>query len=91
MADKVKSTLGPEGALAALEQAREWARDEFGPPGPDHRARLAQLDGALTTAAMAISHLCDEDARHRSLHDRVTGEGAVADKHGHQDRWLEAE
>lgn len=86
-----KSIASSEEALAALEQVGEWAKAKFAPPGPDHSARLAQLDQSLITAGMAVEHLLDEDVRHRALHDRVVAEGAVADKHGHQDRWLEAE
>jgi hypothetical protein len=84
-------TLGPEGALAALEQVREWANADFGPPGPDHSLRLGQLDSMLNGAAMAVQHLVDEDARERHLRSRLEAEPAVADKHGHQARpWLEA-
>jgi hypothetical protein len=87
------NTLGPEGALAALEQVREWVHTDFGPPGPDHSGRLAQLDSALATARMAVEHLFDEDLRERDLHRRMT-EAALSrhdpemakalERHGHQ-------
>jgi hypothetical protein len=84
------NSLGLEGALAALEQVREWAHTDFGPPGPDHSVRLAQLDSALATAGMAVEHLVDEDVRHRHLHQRIVNEPALATIHGHQDHWVEA-
>lgn len=85
-----RSTLGPEGALAALEQVREWVRTDFDrAPGPDHSARLQQLNSALDTAAMAVQHLVDEDVRVRHLHDRIQVEPAVGALHGHQLGWRE--
>lgn len=41
-----------------------------------HRARLEQLDNALATAGMAITHLADEEVRHRhnpKAHAKATG------------------
>jgi hypothetical protein len=77
----------PVGALEALEQVREWATGFEEAPGPDHSARLQQLNSALDTAAMAVQHLVDEDVRVRHLHGRIQAEPAVAALHGHQLGW----
>ncbi len=60
-------------ALAALAQVRQAMHEQF----PDHPARLAQLDGALATAGMAVEHLHDEQARHSHnprAHAKALGE-----------------
>jgi hypothetical protein len=40
-----------------------------------HRARLEQFDGALATAGMAVTHLSDEETRHR--HDAKAHQKAI--------------
>jgi len=62
----------PEQALAALTEVGEAMRTTF----PDHPDRLGQLDAALATAAMAVTHLVDEELRHKHderAHARATG------------------
>lgn len=78
-----------EDALASLEAVGKAMADQFGLPGPDHSGRLAQLQGALATASMAVEHLFDEDLRARHLHQRIVNEPALAVIHGHQDTWRE--
>lgn len=52
-------------ALTHLESIKTAMHQQFGETDDLHRGRLAQLDHALATAAMAIEHLVDEDVRHR--------------------------
>jgi uncharacterized protein YukE len=47
-------------------------------------ARLAQLDSAIRTAAMAIEHLFDEQERNTELRERLRTSRQDQDRHGHQ-------
>lgn len=64
--------MEPQEALVALAAVRDGMREAY----PDHPDRLAQLDGALATAAMVVEHIADEEIRHKhdaGAHARATG------------------
>lgn len=60
-------------------------------PGPDHSARLEQLDSALANARASVEALFDEDERERDLHQRLAGDEGLGSRHGHQLNWATAE
>jgi hypothetical protein len=85
-----------QAALDALAKVAAMMGARFGAvPGPNHSARLEQLDSALGTAKMAVSHLFDEDERERELHGRMVSaaqklDRVTLDQHGHQGLgWVE--
>lgn len=72
--------------LSQLDDVLTTCRTMFGRAHDGaHTARLAQLEGSLATAKMAISHLHDEHEREADLRKRVAEGGRdMEDKHGHQ-------
>lgn len=65
-----------------LKEVQSDLRKQF----PRATERLAQLDGALATAAMAVDHLYDEEARHQDLEARIAKNPELFLVHGHQMR-----
>lgn len=62
--------------LTRLAEIRADVHAQYDGDDDLHSARLAQLDGAMATAGMAISHLGDENVRHRAspkAHQKAIG------------------
>lgn len=67
-------------ARAVLAHISDEAHEKY----PRNTARLSQLDAALATADMALSHLEDEEIRHSELAHRVRIDESEAERHKHQ-------
>ena len=63
-----------EEILSAIEDIKAEVHGMY---GAHHAARLAQLDGALDTAAMAVQHLLDEEEREVDLAQRILNRATV--------------